>query len=370
MAYRKYPSLPVLHTKGNHYDVGYNIGANFSQNIHMFFQNSKNVQTKIMPFYDSRKGREYYEAFLKVTTDCYPQFVTEVKGMSDGSGMVFENLFLLNMSAEIKNILYLRTEDQGCSTIFVNSPDVKLLVHNEDCDPLVKPFGYMVNAEIDDVDGKERFLSFCYPGILPGNSYNVNGHGTVVTINGQYPDDVTLGAPPRYFLNRSLMRMSDIIDGKRLALNEGYGCAYAFCANVASIKDPKSMYFLEIGPGKQRTRVYIHEIREGTIDCPNSHFRCNKYQYLDVKEDDFLRSSENRTKRATEFGPICKLQDALAILGDTKNEQYPIYRTPRPTDAGETVCTAAMDLLERTMTVYHDNPKISESNFIFSLNLK
>lgn len=62
----RYPSLQHLYTRGTFYDVGYNVGVTFSRNIHLFKASSQMIQEKLLPFYDSRTGREYFEESLKV----------------------------------------------------------------------------------------------------------------------------------------------------------------------------------------------------------------------------------------------------------------------------------------------------------------
>ena len=39
-------------------------------------------------------------------------------------------------------------------------------------------------------------------------------------------------------------------------------------------------------------------------------------------------------------------------MGDTHDPLGPIFRTPRPTDLGETVCTAVFDVTARQVLLY------------------
>ncbi|XP_050418440.1 beta-alanyl-dopamine/carcinine hydrolase [Patella vulgata] len=367
MASRQSPSLPVLYTTGTHYDVGYNTGVTFSNNIRQYVNSSKRICEKIKPYYDTQEGRELYDIFLKATEDSYPQYCRELRGISDGSGVPFEMLFLLNISPEVRRHLEReatpKVEADGCSDIFLNSPNLKLLVHNEDCSPLVKQYGYMLNTKIDDVEGKERFMAFCYPGILPGPAFAVNGDGMVITVDGLYPERVTLGAPPRYFVNRSLMRMTDIDSAKTLARNAGHGMAFGFCANISSIRNTEQSWALEIAPGHPNAGIQIHTIEEGTELNPNYYFRCNSYMHSTVEEEYDLCST-HRMLRAQELPAPKSLHDILNILGDTHHDLYPIFKTPRETDRGETVLTVSMNILNKTMNLYQGNPKYHSYPFM------
>ena len=214
-----YPCVTQLHTRGTFYDVGYNVGLNFSQRIKLFFAESDNIQDKLLPFYDTQAGRDYYEESLRVAQDCYPHYVREVRGISDGAGLPFEHVFMANVSKEVYNVLFKERksnekgiqdqrqnkvvqdiqrrpesapfqEDFGCSDVFLNRPGYQYVVHNEDCDPMIKPYGYLLSADIEEDGRKEQFTSFCYPGFLPGCAFSFNVHGLTISINGLYPDHV------------------------------------------------------------------------------------------------------------------------------------------------------------------------------------
>lgn len=48
--------------------------------------------------------------------------------------------------------------------------------------------------------------------------------------------------------------------------------------------------------------------------------------------------------------------DVINILGDQTNEQYPIYRTVRPTDHTSTAFTGIVDILHNRVDIFVDNP--------------
>ena len=83
-------------------------------------------------------------------------------------------------------------DEFGCTTIFINSLERQLLLHNEDCDPLVKACGYLLTARVEEEgEGQgEQFTSFCYPGTLPGLAFSVNQHGLAFTCNTLCPGEI------------------------------------------------------------------------------------------------------------------------------------------------------------------------------------
>ena len=74
--------------------------------------------------------------------------------------------------------------------------------------------------------------------------------------------------------------------------------------------------------------------------------------FLQVSEIKGLKSSTRRGERVRELPPPRSLQQALEVMGDTHDPLGPIFRTPRPTDLGETVCTAVFDVTARQMLLY------------------
>lgn len=375
-------SFPVLFTKGTFFDVGHSVGSTFAQRIHSYFNESILVQEKLLPFYASNKGRQAYEEYLSVATKAFPQYISEIKGTALGSHMPFEHLFLLNISKEVYNFHYDRVFDvidSGCSDIHINRPNRHLLVHNEDCDPLHKKYGYFVNAKINDLDFSsigektsldEHFTAFTYAGTLSGSAFGFNANGFAITMNGLYPNIGTEGAATRYFLNRSLLTMTSIDSAVRIIKNTGYGCAYGFCANIADVRNPGRMWSLEVGPGKTESNYNLHKIPQVLDERKDCHyFHFNSYKHLAVDDSKKTTSSSRRHMKAQTYPPPRMLTDAMSILGDSTDPEYPIYRTPRPTDLGETVATVVFDIDNRKMTVYMDNPSLKDTEPVLVLPL-
>ncbi|XP_033748001.1 LOW QUALITY PROTEIN: uncharacterized protein LOC117333003 [Pecten maximus] len=370
-------SIPILHVRGNHYDVGYHTGATFQHRIKSFYQRSLLIQDKLLPFYSQRRGREIADVYLRGVRDNFPNLIREIQGMADGVGMPFEDIFILNIAKEIYNCHFNEmknwppeSDNLGCSDIMINTPAVKLIAHNEDCDPESKNFGYIVSAHIREDSTDEKFTAFSYPGSLPGNTFAFNKHGMIFACNGLYPKTAVLGATPRYFLNRSMMAATSAEHALKLGKNVGGGCAVGFNLNLGNLNNLRDMWGLEIGPGKKESMVNLHTLTEQAVESTMPcYVHTNSYKHLKVEEMDALSSTEARMKRILEFKPPSTVEEVKTILGDTKNDEYPIYRTPSTTDSGKTVATALFDLKDRKVEIYMDNPKYSQSP-IFTLLLE
>ncbi|XP_076441243.1 beta-alanyl-dopamine/carcinine hydrolase-like [Babylonia areolata] len=356
--------LTHFKTGGTFYDFGFSVGAHFRQRIQLYFNESDHHQKTALPFYESQEGRDYYEESLRACQDCFPHYVQEVRGMANGAGLPFEHVFMANISeSQIGSLLKLEAPAQsqhtasecGCSTIFISSQETRLILHTEDNYPLLKKYGYLVSADIQDGDRTEKFTAFCHPGALPGRAFSVNHRGLAFSSNVLCPAYTARGSPSRLFLLRAMVAVRTTDQAVKQARNEPYGSAYGFTVNLATAEG--DMASLEVGPGKPRAAVHVHEISQpsGPDSAASHYYHSNAYQHLKVPElGGKLQSSIRRAQRVRELPPPRRLRQALDIAADTHDPEFPIFRTPRPTDPAQMVCTAVFDVLNNEMRVYGD----------------
>ncbi|KAL3854893.1 hypothetical protein ACJMK2_014129 [Sinanodonta woodiana] len=341
--------IPMLYTRGTYYEVGYNVGSVFQEWIHTYF-NSSLIPSHILPFYNTHKGREVFDEYLKASEINFPQYVTELRGMSDGSRMTFENLFLLHISKEAYFVDLMGADDNperhvhGCSSVYINTPDLKVLAQNEDVDTFANPYYYLINAHIIDPGvqkgtvtcEEEHFTALSCPELLPGYGFGFNKYGLIT---------------------RALLSASSVDEMVRISRNKGYGASDGFHANIASLNH-KEMWSLEVGPGKFESPLKLTTIPEqANPDKPCHYFHFNEYYYLtEVEQNPNFPSSAAREKRALEMSPPRTVRDIKAVLGDTQNIVYPIYRCGKSPDTSMTGYTVVFDILKKTMEVYTENP--------------
>ncbi|XP_025092459.1 uncharacterized protein LOC112563001 [Pomacea canaliculata] len=179
----RYPSLPILYTKGSHFDVGYMTGTTFADRIRRYWHDDENLSQPSRALYESRDGRELCDVLQKKGEDNFPQYAAEIRGLAAGVGVSYEEMFFQN---SILDMMYM---DEGvvldllgktvpltrllerCSTVLLNRPDVKVIGHNEDDYTALQQYGYMVSAVVDDPD---------FPSMLQGqgtNGYDNNKEG-------------------------------------------------------------------------------------------------------------------------------------------------------------------------------------------------
>ena len=110
--------FPVLEIEGSYYDIGYAIGKHFGENIKVMLHRRKAWFEDLKDhFLNDTTG--YYEQLLLKTKEEFPQYIKELQGMSDASGVEFTDLFILNIKAEISAYMKNISEDvPGCSTVY------------------------------------------------------------------------------------------------------------------------------------------------------------------------------------------------------------------------------------------------------------
>ena len=89
----------------------------------------------------------------------------------------------------------------------------------------------------------------------------------------------------------------------------------------------------------------------------------NHYERLNraIIEQSNLESSRRRGKRGQELGEMFTMDDALNLLGDQKDQSFPIFRIPNDTDLDNaTLCTAQFDFHSLKLSVFEENPKAND----------
>nr|KAI8754424.1 acyl-coenzyme A:6-aminopenicillanic-acid-acyltransferase 40 kDa form-like [Biomphalaria glabrata] len=342
-----------------------------------FWSESENLIRCDLPFYETPRGQDYFNTALKVCEMNFPQYIQEIKGMADGAKMPFDRLFKLNISKEVrhlsKNFPFAYKERSGCTDIYLNTPTVKILAHNEDCDFKIDTYAYMVSVRIvDDQSGTEleNFTSFCYPGELPGTAIAFNRHGLVFTGNALYAEHVIETATPRQFINRSLMKARSIDEVIELIKNPGFGVAIGFSLNVVDIKNPTCMWSVEVGPHANVSLVHVLTIAEEKDPSKSGHYyHVNNYRHLEIEEIPGFMSSIARSKRIEELPPPSTKHEVKCLLGDQDNQVYPMYRTKCPPDVLATALTAIVDVNKNRIDFYSENPSREKAVPLFHLNV-
>ncbi|EDW54743.1 uncharacterized protein LOC6620465 [Drosophila sechellia] len=366
-------AVPVLYTRGTHYEVGFDMGRTFGSMIKNFLILSKPLNETYLPLYQSPKGRQIYNETLGSVKDSFPQYVRELEGVADGAEVEFHKLFLLHLDEILPQALkhQPRSKNQptGCSTIIVNQKNCRLLGHTEDALTETLNHYYFVVAHIisDKPQGKynvkeEHFMSLCYAGHLPGYTMSQNHHGLVFSINTISAELLRSGKTPRHFITRALLATSNVDDAFRVLKDAGVGAADACSINFTFLADPRQMcYNVEMAPSPERKNESHLNIKEVPLGEHNYHV--NQFDRIrqDQANDLMISSSISRMQTFGSYNPPMSEQDVRHMLGDVSGGVYCVWRENNSCDeVVKTIAVGIFDLSARTISLYSDNPSETE----------
>ncbi|EFA00578.1 beta-alanyl-dopamine/carcinine hydrolase [Tribolium castaneum] len=369
--------IPIIYTRGTHYEVGFDVGRNFASIIQSFLEQSTSLHEDFLPAYDTPEGRKAYEDTLNCVKANFPQYIDELQGTADGAKVPFHELFLLHMDNIILNA---RQEDglkqpYGCSTICVNRGGQEILGHTEDALKETLNHFYFVSAHIisDKPQGRwnvteEKFTSLCYAGHLPGYTMSYNHHGLVFSINTLSAKNLRPGKTPRHFLTRALLAAENFVQAQQILRDSGNGAGDGCSVNMTFLEQEGDRLFhnVEMGPTETENESQLNVL---TASPGEYLLHCNSYLRLPVKEVnvEMLRSSEERMAVFKKYDkPKCE-GDVIEMLGDDSNKDYPVFRD---TDFVRTIAVGIFDCVKRTWSLYSDNPKHNEPLVVLPLVLK
>jgi isopenicillin-N N-acyltransferase like protein len=233
----------VIEVSGTHYEIGYQIGENLKNEISEAFIRADylfNIVDEII----AQDSVSLYWGFVNAVNEKYPQFIEELNGMADGSGLPFKKFMILSTISEYIGMLQngdLKSP-LGCSSVLFSKDGLMYLSHNED--------GSYDNGDIMSIvkvhpTGKPSFINFYYPGMVLGVAPAMNDEGIFYSGNYINGTEVNVGGIPNSFIQRSLMEAENLNEAISLATITDR--AYCFNVNIASKMDGK-MVTIEVAP--------------------------------------------------------------------------------------------------------------------------
>jgi len=352
-------SYPMLEVEGSYYDIGYAIGDNFKDRIKKGFDRRAEWFESMKEF--CKNDRDNYIDKLKEESEKhFPDIMEELRGMADGSGIPFDDLFLFNVKAEIGAKMAAEKPDvAGCSTIHLSDSTHKWLFHNEDGNVAYADLMYVVKAT---TPSGVTILALTYPGHLMGNGPSMNSNGIVQTTN-YIGSAIYKKGVPRYFLNRAPLEAETLDEAVRLSTYTPR--AFAYHHNLGSFKE-KRLLSVEVTPDNYQVEeprgIYFHTnhlILPETKDYPQDTAYVNsssmsRFTVITGETDSLMTRIR-----------ICE-EDIISILSSHKGAPYSPCRHPDGEIEGITLSTAFFDLDNGIMRIYKGNPCNAYKNDLYT----
>lgn len=195
----KIPFIKIV-AKDN-YEFGFKLGRLLSKKIKLRIEKNKKIYYKKNTIQKARN-------FLPDIKKRFPKLLTEIKAMSDGANVPFEDLLVLNCEEELLDFFV-----PHCTSIAIYSNNKKIMLgHNEDWLSTYRKDGLiMIDGEIDS----NKFLALSFIGQLPGTSCGLNKYGLAYTVNSLDLKRFCYGVP-RNFLLRALLEAKTLKEAESI----------------------------------------------------------------------------------------------------------------------------------------------------------
>ncbi|XP_021275556.1 uncharacterized protein LOC110410251 [Herrania umbratica] len=340
------------------YRLGFLIGQRFCSQIRSRLAGDLILQNQLLPFARTTQAKPLIKALSETNQKKFPRYWAELLGTAEGSGVPVLDIILINFRKEILPFISNTAMNSNgdttddCSDILVVSDLIALAAHNEDANVSLVGHTYLIKGKLSN---GLSFIAYTYAGELPSCAFGFNSHGMAFTLNSVPPteDEIVPAGIGRNFVSRDLLEATSIADA--LAKIRSSEVSVGHCYNLIDIQ---TRMILNVETAS-RSRVSVHEVGATPF------FHANMYLHLQAQQV-HDENSMSRQRRAALL-PLGSKTNFLSILGDTEDTKYPIYMTG-PTLY--TLCTAVIDLDEKTLTIVEGNPKKGKVSHVFSMNSK
>ena len=341
---------PLIHVRGSHRAMGQQLGEALKLQI----AHSREIACGLIEHHASGLNLTWEGAvtqahkYLPYIQERYPQYVDELSGMAEGSGVPFGDLCVLTtFEAVTSDALHL----DKCTSMAVSgdlTTDGHVLVaHNEDWTPEDEQDVALVHASPDH---EPPFLAMMYGGYLPNIGFNACG--IAQCCDSVHPSDSRIGIP-RIIVSRAVLGTRTIADAIRCMLSPRRAAGY----NHLLAHESGEIYCVEVS-ARRFAILYAHE---GYIVHTN-HFIDAHLQAVEKNPDELLntRVRYSRARNLIDLNEQHNIQSLHAIQQDHVNSPHAICNHAQDIEnwnlREKTICSLIIDLTAHAMYIAWGNP--------------
>ncbi len=333
-------AIPVIEVKGGPRERGRQQGEGARPQIHNALTLYKEILPEEMDM-TWELGKCEARKFLPYAEETFAWAVEELRGIAEGAGVSFEDVWTLNC---YESLIHAQQEMWGCTSLAVRGEHTAdghiLMAHNEDWSSADRENVYLVRAQPDT---GPAFIAMTYGPLLINIGLNARGIG--VAIDSVYPSDLRIGVP-RIVSSRAVLNSRTIGEAIRACVPKWRAGGY----NYLLADSNGELYSVE-------TSATTHDVlygEEGWLVHTN-HLLTPKMRALE--QPGSYSSSTVRYHRARrllkgQLGRV-SVESLQALLRDHVNYPDSIClhedADDPPADRGMTIVSLVMDLTERVM---------------------
>lgn len=332
------------------YHAGFQAGTLASSQIQTWFQGEEMAKLK---HFVATTGLEAFRNLQRDNAVEFPELVQEMQGIADGAKVPLDWIWMVNLLPELESMWSSSSSSslQGdhCTDIF--SVEHTLHGHNEDWSEELKPLWYVVRYLPMAGARFSECAGVVYPGTVIGFAPTWS-KSIYSTMNSLYPNATrTNGGLACSFVQRRAICDSTSVDQVLDRLDTGNWAASA------------SINLMDLSSTSPRTMVnveaYLDDFSAFHVATNYSHMNMFQHLPVGITADRGDPSTHHRQTRLWELPAPTSVSDAITILGDTKDDQYPIYRA-------STLFTLVLHKYELQVWI-NGNPKETEPVYVWNL---
>jgi len=346
--------LPVIHAKGTHFEIGKTIGEQCKKKIEDQLEFYSHVLKKEFNISWGR-AKNRSKKYLAHCEKAVPELIEEIRGMAEGSGKTFEDLFAINCFEEL--MFETGNRKKNTCTGMAVAPDYTkdncvYLGHNEDWLSAEKGHQYIIHAFPDK---EPEYISMTYGAALSGTG--MNAAGIAQSSNSQGHIDFKEEGIPCVFVARKVLSAMTIDEAVAYATMEDRATGM----NLLIVDDKGAMYSIE-------TSALEHSvIKNRKYAIHSNHYTSSDMQrYTEEEDKDSLRRyglAKELVSASLKKIDLNALKTILSNHGDGDARQPDPYslcqhwtRAYSPLDEDETISSAIFNLTTKTAYICKGTP--------------
>ena len=163
------PFYPTYTVSGDHYSAFYDLGKLASERISTYLAEYPTLKS-LKDYIETPTGLSQFNQLISYNENIFPDYFTELKGLSDGCNACnYTDILLLSFKHELNQLSKngIKPIDLECSDMLVYNPDTFVGIgHNEDGWNGTYNTGFFSNITLK-VDNKPdlSWIAYHYPGI-------------------------------------------------------------------------------------------------------------------------------------------------------------------------------------------------------------
>lgn len=273
-----------------------------------------------------------------------PAWVQEIAGIADGSGLAFEQAFLLSCWDELCSWFAVHSGEPlsaGCTSLAARGPEV-LIAQNQDAWGWWRP---VVVIDSRPSDATPNAVYGAHPGVLA--TLGVNEHGIGLVANSLLPADRGIGVPFAVIAREALAQRT-LTDAVAAVLRapRASGANFLLASEEAAVDVEATRSAADV---EHVADVFAHA----------NHYRCPRLAAQDVGAallpDSYLR--DRRMRAMLRGTPPASPEAVVSLLSDHEGAPTSICRHPAAEiDDMETLGAAVVAPAERALYVTNGPP--------------